>query len=152
MAARAGVLGGLCLLARGDWEGAQARFEKAERHATFAPLRAPFSRLRALAKEGPDLPRRSPGLAGTLSAILPGAGQAYAGSTQDGLRHLGFNAALIYSVVAVARSKDWPGAIVVGGVALPFYLGNVLGARLEAQRFNQARRTELLERALTDAP
>lgn len=152
LAARAKALQGLCLLARGDWAGAQARFERAEPLAAATGLHMPFPRLRAAAREGPDLPRRSPGLSATLSAILPGAGQAYTGNTQDGLRHLVFNAALIYSVVALTRAEELPGAVVVAGIALPFYLGNVLGARFEAQRFNQARRLELLERALAHAP
>lgn len=148
--ARAATLGALCLMARGDWAAADARFERARTLANDRDMRERIARLPAFVGEGPRLPHRSPALASAMSAVLPGAGQAYCGRGQDALRHLVFNAALIYSVVALARAHEVPGAVVVGSVALPFYAGNVIGAHLEAARFNRARRLDLLRRALRD--
>ena len=149
-ATRAATLGALSRMARGDWAGSAARFERALALANDSDVRERITRLPAFAREGPRLPHRSAALASAMSAVLPGAGQAYCGRGQDGLRHLIFNSALIYSVVALARADEVPGAIVVGSVAFPFYAGNVFGAHLEAGRFNRARRLTLLRRALHD--
>jgi hypothetical protein len=135
------------MMARGDWAGAEVRFERAITLASDSDMRERIARLPAFAREGPRLPHRSAALASAMSAMLPGAGQAYCGRGQDGLRHLTFNAALIYSVVALARAHEVPGAVVVGSAAFPFYAGNVIGAHLEAGRFNRARRIDLVGRA-----
>lgn len=146
---RVATLSGLCAFAGGDWPQAESRFAIAAAGGDSG-IAARSLRLSAFAREGPALPQRSPGWAGALSAILPGAGQAYCGRAQDGIRHLLFNGALIYSVVLLAQGDNVPAAVIVGGVTLPFYVGNILGARDAARRFDRRQRLGLLEQALAE--
>ena len=141
---RVGALGGICAMALGDWAGAARGFERATQASPSAERRQRIATLARAASRGPDLPQRSPALAGTLSALLPGAGQAYCGRPLDGVRHLLFNAALIYTVVTIAQHDEVPAAVIVGSVELPFYLGNVIGARENARQFSRDRRMQLL--------
>lgn len=103
----------------------------------------------ALAGYG-ELPRRSGILAAILSAILPGAGQVYAGRYADG-------AVSLISVGALAtgaflcfhhRERALGGTLAVAASLV--YAGNVYGACNAAKRFNSVRaegfRARLLER------
>lgn len=152
-AARANVasLEGLCAFAVGSWDVAQRDFALAAQVAPAADRRVRAERLSSFVARGRALPHRSPAFAGALSTFVPGAGQAYAGHVRDGLRHLLFNAALGYTVYALASNEQVPAAVIVGSVALPFYIGNVLGARESARRFDREQRSRLLVRAIEDS-
>ena len=150
-AVRVATLNGLCAFALGDWSLAEDAFGRAVREGEGTPARERLAQLARFVGRGRELPRRSVEWAGALSTVLPGAGQAYSGQVLDGVRHLAFNAALIYTVAALADDGHGPASVLVGTVALPFYLGNVLGARDTARRFNQRQRMRLLERAIEDS-
>ena len=62
-----------------------------------------------------------------------------------------FNAALIYTVASLASHEQVPAAVLVGTVALPFYIGNVLGARDAATRFERDQRMRLLAKAIEES-
>jgi len=118
------LLKGLVAARQYDWE--QARQE-------FMPV-SPV--LTSLAADGLRLPRRSPVVAGLLSALLPGMGQTYAGRWQDG----GFSFLLISAAAWAtyqAHEDDHTVRLAVfglgGGV---FYLGNIYGAIAAALQFN----------------
>jgi len=83
-----------------------------------------------------DIAYKSPSLAAGLSAILPGLGQIYVGRKYDGFRHFLFNSLLIYSVYSSFKSKNYVGGYLLLGIELPFYLGNVDGARRSAMYYN----------------
>ena len=108
-------------------------------------------RLAPFTAQGPALPHRSAGLAGTLSALIPGSGQMYCGRSADGIRHLVLNAALIWTVVSLARDQRGPAAYLTASVALPFYLGNVIGAQGAARQYDRDRRMDLLRRAIQES-
>ncbi len=152
-AARANVasLEGLCAFAVGSWEVAERDFARAAQVAPDADRRMRAERLLPFVVRGRALSHRSPAFAGVLSTIVPGAGQAYAGHPRDGVRHLIFNAALGYTVYALAANEQVPAAVIVGSVALPFYIGNVIGARESARRFDREQRARLLVRAIEDS-
>lgn len=143
-AERVRSLHGLCAMALGEWDTARVDFRSAAELTPSSERRDRLTRLAEAASQGPALPHRSPALAGVLSTLLPGAGQAYSGHPLDGVRHLLFNAALIYTVATIARNDEVPAAVIVGSVALPFYMGNVIGAREAALQFNRERRMRLL--------
>jgi putative membrane protein insertion efficiency factor len=153
-AAHVEALGGLANLGLGDWDVARARFASAHTLAALASpapddtTRRRIETLAGFVEQGPRLPRRSPVLAGTISAVLPGSGQLYSGRGSDGLRHLLFNAAMILTTISFARGEHVPAAILTGSLALPFYIGNIRGAADSAKRFNRERRLELLGRAI----
>lgn len=112
------------------------------RYAAAAQELAPLTEAKAaeLAAELPPLerlPRKSPHLAGALSALLPGAGQLYAGRPRDAALALLLNTAFI----AGAWESFDNGNEVVGGILLLFeagwYTGNIFNAATSAQKFNR---------------
>ena len=70
---------------------------------------------------------------------------------RDGLRHLVFNGALLYTVAKLAHDRHYPAAYLVAGLELPFYTGNVLGAGASARSFDRAARLRFTADAITDA-
>lgn len=85
-----------------------------------------------------NLPKqKSPALAGTLSAILPGAGQAYTGSWQSGAMAFVLNA-LFLSATKDLADHDLHAASLASGVVFSItYLGNILNAAESARIYNQ---------------
>jgi hypothetical protein len=147
-AAHVEALGGLAAFGLGDWDAARARLERAHTLATDDTTRRRIEALTTFVAQGPRLAHRSSGLAGTLSAVLPGSGQMYSGRWSDGFRHLMFNAVLILTTVSFARGEHVPAAILTGALAIPFYTGNIRGAVSSAKRFDREHRLELLGRAI----
>jgi hypothetical protein len=47
-------------------------------------------------------------------------------------------------VVTIAQHDEVPAAVIVGSVELPFYLGNVIGAKESARQWSRERRMQLL--------
>ncbi|MFO7535380.1 MAG: tetratricopeptide repeat protein [Kiritimatiellia bacterium] len=86
------------------------------------------------------LPRKSPLLAGSLSAILPGAGQLYTGRPRDAGISFLLNGSLI-ALAAIAFNNDEP---VAGGILtvleLSWYSGNIYGAVNGAHKYNRFQR------------
>lgn len=81
--------------------------------------------------------QKSPALAGTLSAILPGAGQAYTGSWQSGAMAFVLNA-LFLSATLELQDKDLHATALASGVVFSItYLGNILNAAESARIYNQ---------------
>jgi len=148
-AAHVEALGGLAEMGLGNWDLARTRFA----HAIATPASGDTERRRittldGFVDKGPRLPQRSSTLAGTMSAVIPGSGQAYSGRVTDGLRHLLFNTVMILATVSFARGEHVPAAILTGALELPFYLGNIRGASASAKRFDRDRRLEHLGQAI----
>lgn len=84
-----------------------------------------------------DLELQRPWLAGTLSAVLPGAGQFYNGRYLDGAISLGvnglFGAATYYAFV---EAESIPLGVVSALFLTGFYVGNIVNAYTDAQRIN----------------
>ncbi|NIR33020.1 MAG: tetratricopeptide repeat protein, partial [Desulfuromonadales bacterium] len=106
---------------------ARARYLLAWSYLEEARLEEAKKQLQRLAGETPrqlsaklpafaDLPRKSPKLAGGLSAVLPGAGQLYVGRPRDAALAFLLNAAFILGIV---ESFD-DGNEVVGAILLFF--------------------------------
>jgi TM2 domain-containing membrane protein YozV len=77
---------------------------------------------------------RRPAVAGVLSALLPGAGQLYAGSVQAAAVTFVLNALFIGATVELARDHDYWTATAAGTVASFFYIGGVINAADLARR------------------
>lgn len=97
-----------------------------------------------------ELPRRSGILAAILSAILPGAGQAYAGHYADGAISLISVAALASGALLCFHHRERALGATLAVAASLVYAGNVYGASSAAERFNSTRvgnfRARLIER------
>jgi putative membrane protein insertion efficiency factor len=144
-------LSGLSFMAIEDWEGAAERFERALKECPDSPNRERAAILAGRARAGHDLPHRSPTAASVFSTILPGTGQMYAGRFTDGARHLIFNGLLIYTIYWLVQEENYTGAYLVGGITLPFYVGNIVGAGRSAEWFNSAKRAEFIRDAVADS-
>lgn len=84
---------------------------------------------------------RRAGVAGVLSAVVPGAGQLYAGAAPEGVAAFFVVGGLTTGTVLLARNPDRrAGAIAMGVFAGSFYLGNIYGAIDAAVRRNRVRR------------
>ena len=96
-----------------------------------------------LLDEYEDIPPKSPTLAGTLSAILPGSGQVYSGRPKDGVMAFVVNALFISGTIVALDNENYAVAAIVGGVGLPFYIGNIYGAANSARKWNLSLSKEL---------
>jgi tetratricopeptide (TPR) repeat protein len=81
-------------------------------------------------------PKKSPGLAGTMSAVIPGSGQMYAEHYKDGLMAFVVNGLFIAGALASLDDENYALAAIVGGVGLPFYVGNIYGAANATRKWN----------------
>ena len=91
------------------------------------------------------LPRKSPLLAGSLSAILPGAGQAYVGHWSDAVLAFGLNAAFFWGTYeAFERDEDVLGCFLLA-LDTTWYFGNVYNAANGAHRVNRNRQKRFFE-------
>ncbi len=90
--------------------------------------------------EGKDLPQKSPSLAGTLSAIVPGAGQLYTGRTQDAIMSFMLNGLFIWgSIEAFSHDKTATGIILLF-FETGWYFGNIYSATNSAYKYNEKSR------------
>ncbi|PLX87698.1 MAG: hypothetical protein C0619_13910 [Desulfuromonas sp.] len=103
--------------------------------ARLSPERA--EQLAAALEDYQQLPKKSPFLAGFLSAILPGAGQAYTERYKQAALAFCLNAAFIYGAIEAFENDNYA----VGGILLFFesgwYTGNIYNAVNNAHKFNQ---------------
>ena len=83
------------------------------------------------------MPLKSPALAGTLSAFLPGAGQLYDGTWQAGAMAFVLNA-LFLSATLELEDKGLHRSALVGGLIFSItYVGNIFNAAESARVYNQ---------------
>lgn len=81
--------------------------------------------------------RRSPALAGTMSALLPGAGHVYAGRYRDGVMALVVNALFIGGAYIAYDHDQYALAGALGSAEIFWYGGSVVGAVNAADRHNR---------------
>jgi tetratricopeptide (TPR) repeat protein len=125
---------GRCRLWQGDWRFSKETFDGI---GPDSPLRTQSQGMAAGAREFPLIPKKNPILAGTLSAILPGAGQLYIGRTTDAVVSFLLNGIFIWGAVESFHN----GNNVAGGILVAFesgwYLGNIFNATSGAHKYNR---------------
>ena len=84
----------------------------------------------------PRLPEKSETLAAVMSAILPGSGYIYAGHVEDGITAFIINTLFIAGTITAIHSENYAVAGIVGGIGLPFYVGNIYGSANAAKKWN----------------
>lgn len=130
---KAQVMLGWCHLRNKSSERAIEEFKQVE---TDSPLYSTAAGLAQDAGDFPNLPRKSPALAGVLS-IIPGAGQIYTGRIQDGVVSFILNGLFIWGTYEAFDH----GNNVAGGILLLFesgwYSGNIYGAISGAHKYNR---------------
>jgi len=89
---------------------------------------------RELIRRYQALPRKSPWLAGAMSAVIPGLGRVYIGRWPDGLMSF-LLVGLTAGLSAQGFHEDWRDSVrgwVLGSVAALLYVGNVYGSAVGA--------------------
>lgn len=117
-----------------EWDEAARVFGKIE--GTSGYFRS-ANELAAASLRGKTLPRKSPKLAGTLAAVLPGLGHAYVGRYKDGGIAFLVNALSIWAAVESFHNDN----NVLGGMLcfleLGWYSGNIYSAVNSAHKYNR---------------
>lgn len=92
-----------------------------------------------LANKAISIKKKSPALAGLMSAIVPGAGRFYAKDWKDGIVSMFFVGTMAFQSYrgfhqsGVKSTRGW----IYGGVALGFHLGNIYGSVVSAKGYNK---------------
>jgi tetratricopeptide (TPR) repeat protein len=92
-----------------------------------------------------NLPYKSPATAGTLAAILPGAGHWYLDRRQDALIAFGINALFAWAAVTSFQEGNNGLGTLLSVIELAWYSGNIYSAINSAHKFNQKLDKEFLE-------
>ncbi len=96
-----------------------------------------FARAREYLGAPPPPDHRSPWLAATLSALIPGLGKVYAGRLWDGVFSFLLNAYTGWQTYRSYRQHRPVATPVYGGFFAFFYVGNVYGSYVAARQYNR---------------
>ncbi len=147
----ADLLLGLLFAEGNDWEGANQAFLRAAGKADSAQAETAARELAASVLKGPSIDRRSPVLAGILSAIVPGSGQAYSGHWVDAANAFGmvgvfgFATFLAYSYESQQNGGRYVYTAVAGGITAVFHVSNILGAIKTAQYYSAKKKQDFMD-------
>jgi tetratricopeptide (TPR) repeat protein len=92
-----------------------------------------------------DLPRKSPATAGTLAAIIPGAGHLYTERPRDALVAFLLNGAFIWGAIELFRHDNYVAGGIVTFFEIGWYTGNIYSAVSSAHKYNKKTREDFLE-------
>jgi tetratricopeptide (TPR) repeat protein len=126
----------LVTLDREDWTGSRQALEHLAAVYPDKPLGAAAKEAIPLVAAAETKPRKSPLTAGILSAVVPGSGYAYAGRPRDGMMAFLVNGLFIAGTAVAIEDENYPAAVLLGGIGLPFYLGNIYGSANAARQWN----------------
>lgn len=133
---------GWAYLHQGYWQQAQEEFQKVP---PGTPLRKQAEGLAEDVKKYEDIPRKSPALAGGLSAVLPGSGQLYVGRPGDAAAAFLLNGAFIWATAEAFHNHN----NVTGGILLFFesgwYLGNIYNVVSGAHKYNRRSEQQFMD-------
>jgi tetratricopeptide (TPR) repeat protein len=130
---RARYLLGWSYLRGRQWLEASQTFEVI---ATTSPLFPSSRALAEAAREGEQLPRKSPALAGLMSAVIPGTGHFYTGRWRDGTIALLLNGAFLAAGIEAVSAGNEAAAGVLLFFEAAWYSGTIYGAVNAAHKYN----------------
>jgi tetratricopeptide (TPR) repeat protein len=124
--------------------------DKAKKSFNDTPLESPFYAMSQNVSKGmdelADMPRKSPALSGTLSAILPGAGQVYCGRYQDAVTAFILNGLFIWGTVEMFEDDHYAAGGTLAFFSLMWYSGNIFGAVSSAHKFNRDAKSDIIKK------
>jgi tetratricopeptide (TPR) repeat protein len=145
-AARAGIKLGLAEAGKNNWTEAANNFNWIYEHnETYKTL---GEELTALAAKGRKMPHRDVTTGVILSAVLPGAGQAYSDRWGDAAAALVITGGLGTLAVLSYLDKQYVGAGVLGFLSITFYAGNVYNGGDAAIQYNRRQELKLRQEIL----
>lgn len=92
-----------------------------------------------------DLPQKNPLLAGSLSAIIPGAGQFYIGKKSDGFIAFVLNGLLLYATYSAFENEEYVTGGLLAVIESGWYFGNIYNAMNGAHQYNRNQRVSVLD-------
>ena len=99
----------------------------------------------------PDIPKKSPALAGTL-ALIPGAGYLYCKRYQDAFVSCLLNSALIYAAYESFDHDQHALGGVISFIGFGFYSGSIYGSTSAAHKYNRNARRSFIRDIKKDIP
>lgn len=105
---------------------------------------AESSNLIQQAKRYSELPEKSPMIAGTLSAFLPGAGQAYNQRYRDALTSFILNGIFFWGTIEAFDNDENVAGAFAALISSGWYTGNIYNAASGSHKVNRERRKEFL--------
>ncbi len=132
-----------------NWDKARESFLRIPENSMLFPSARRFS-------EGiehiRDVPQKSPGVAGALAAVLPGAGHLYTERPRDALVSFLLNGAFIVAAVELFRHDEYVTGGIVTFFEVGWYAGNIYSAVSSAHKYNKASREEFIQRLQDQNP
>jgi len=105
----------------------------------------PSQELARALEELPHLPRKSPVVAGLLSAIIPGAGHLYMGKKKQAFSSFITNVILFFGSYEAFSKEIYAAGGLLSFFSINYYSGNIFGALNSAHKFNRKVRKKYLE-------
>ena len=133
---------GTLYLEHHEWNKASEVFSRVEERSRYKTL---ADRLIQGSKEAERLPSKSPVLAGTLSALIPGAGQLYTERRLDSLVAFLLNGVFILGAVESFNKNIYVAGGILSFFELGWYSGNIYNAISDAHKYNRDTRKRFIE-------
>lgn len=92
-----------------------------------------------------QIPQKSPVVAGTLAAILPGAGHLYTERPRDALVSFLLNGSFIWAAIELFRNNNYVAGGIVTFFEIGWYSGNIYSAVSSAHKFNRRVQDEFIQ-------
>ncbi len=128
-----------------QWDSARTCAEKVR---DGSPYKKGAEKLMALDKRAFKGQLKSPGLAATLSAIVPGTGYAYTGNYQTALASLLVNGLFIWASAESISKKNYAIGACATFLASGFYFGNIKGSYRSAAKRNREIKNEAIDKII----
>jgi len=96
----------------------------------------------------PDRRYRNPGVAGALSAVIPGLGYAYSGRVNTGIAAAIINVLFIGTAVEAFRSNRYILGSASAIIGSGWYLGNVYGSYASAREYNRMLKNNFIKQSI----
>ena len=127
---------GMLHIDKNEWTEASRVWREVSSTYPDTPFAKASTRLGRIVKSADTLPRRSPRVAGVLSAFVPGSGQIYSGKTIDGLYAFMSVAVLGSASFYYTNKERYEVAVPVGVLGMFFYGNSIYRSIQAAQAFN----------------
>jgi TolA-binding protein len=125
-----------------NWERAQALFSTVHEDSDYFDSARIFS---MSLDNVANIPQKSPTVAGTLAALIPGAGHLYTERYRDALVAFLLNAAFIGAAYEFFDDENYSAGIIASVFELGWYAGNIYSAVGSAHKFNRRMRNDFID-------
>jgi len=132
----------LIFVDREEWDRAGEMFSRIPAESTLFDSARVFS---AGLEQIDSLPHKSPPVAGTLAAVLPGAGHLYTERPKDALVAFLLNGFFIWSAIELFEDDKHVTGGIVAFFELGWYTGNIYSAISSAHKFNKRTQDDFIK-------